>query len=155
MFIHGKTNKIYYSVREKIKYYNDCLKGKFLKPGQRLPAYKKEYAEFRIAQLKGSIKDKYNEPTIIVTNDKFFGNPIAKPRLSVVIDEDNKGRILCSPILPRTSKNIILDNDIDRQIGDKRKWIDKSEIYETKYIENACSLTNYDKKKIINILRKK
>lgn len=28
MFIHGKTNKIYYSVREKIKYYNDIISGK-------------------------------------------------------------------------------------------------------------------------------
>ncbi len=155
MFEHGKTKKIYYSVREKINYFKGILSGKGLKPGQRLPAYKKAYAEHRLSVLQGSIKNSYNEPDIIVTNDKYFGNKISKPRGCIVIDEDNKDRILVSPLEKRTTKTIILDNDISRQVGNKKVWISKSEIYEKKYVENLSSLTNNDKTKIKQILRKK
>ena len=37
----------------------------------------------------------------------------------------------------------------------EKKWIDKSEVYETKYIDSVKSLTRYDKAKIIDVLRKK
>jgi len=155
MFEHGKTKKVYYSIREKINYFKGVLKGKGLKPGQRLPGYKKAYAEYRLAVLTGSIKSTYKEPSIVVTNDKFFGNKLSKPRGCVVIDEDNKDRILVSPLEKRTSKSIILDNDTSRQVGNKKVWISKSEIYEDKYIDNLPKLTSYDKNKIVNILRKK
>ena len=64
--------------------------------------------------------------------DKHFGNKISKPRAYVVIDEDPKNRLLVSPIEKRSSNCIILNNDITRQIGNKKVWIDKSEIYENK-----------------------
>ena len=155
MFEHSKTKKKYYSVREKINYYKGILNGKGLKEGQRLPARVREYAEFRLTQLKGSLKTSYKDPAVIVTNDRFLGNKISKPRGCVVIDEDSKDRILVSPMEKRTSKCIILDNDISRQVGNKKVWISKSEIYENKYIENLPNLTFNDKNKIINILRKK
>ena len=155
MFEHGKTKKKYYSIWEKINYFKGVLNGKGLKPGQRLPARVKDYAEYRLAVLQGSIRNSYNEPDVIVTNDKFFGNKISKPRGCVVIDEDNKDRILVSPMEKRTTKTIILDNDISRQIGNKKVWVSKSEIYENKYVENLPRLTNNDKTKIKQILRKK
>lgn len=75
-------------------------------------------------------------------------------RLCAVIDEDKQGRVLVSPILERITKAIILDNDHDRQIGEKRKWIDRNDIYENKYIEGVKPLTDNDKSKIKKILRK-
>lgn len=57
--------------------------------------------------------------------------------------------------MERTSKSIILDNDYSRQIGDKRKWIDRSNVYENKYIDGVKPLTTNDKSKIKTILRKK
>ena len=35
-----------------------------------------------------------------------------------------------------------------------KKWIDRSEVYETKYIDDVKSLTKYDKAKIVEILKK-
>ena len=59
MFEHSKTQKKYYSIREKVNYFKGILNGKGLKPGQRLPAYKKEYAEYRLSVLQNSIRDSY------------------------------------------------------------------------------------------------
>jgi len=76
--------------------------------------------------------------------------------LAVVIDSDDKGRVLVGNIVRRTSKAIILDNDPTRQIGDMRIWIDRSEIYETKIVsEGIKPLSRYDKEKVKTILRKK
>lgn len=97
----------------------------------------------------------YAEPTFIVTNDKHFGNGIDKPRLGVVIDTDNRGRLLVASVNHRTSKAVILDKQPFRQVDERKKWIDRSEVYETKYIDGVKPLTKYDKKKIIEILRKK
>ena len=70
-------------------------------------------------------------------------------------DFDQTGRLLVSPLHRRTTKFIVLDKDPDRQIGDSKKWIDRSEVYETKHISNMRSLSRYDKEKIKMILRKK
>ena len=96
----------------------------------------------------------FNEPTLVVTDDKVFGNKISKPRLSVVIDKDDD-RLLVLPIYHRTTKQIILDNAPERQIDIRKRWIDKSNVYEDKYIDGAKSLTRYDKKKISLIWGKK
>lgn len=149
MFKHSKTGYTYYSVNEKINHYKEKLKSKFT------TAKQKEYAEMRIAELTGLKTRTFAEPALIVTNDTHFGNKMSKPRLCAVIDADNKGHVYIAPVIKRTTKSIILDNDYERQIGDKRAWVDRSEIYETKYIDGVMPLTNNDKAKIKHILRKK
>ena len=119
------------SIREKINYYNNVIQGKVAAN----PAVKRK-AKNRLKTLTRLNNTVYDEPEIVVTNDSKFGNPISKPRACVVIDFDTKGRVLVSPIEKRTSQSVILDKQIDRQIANKRKWIDRSEIYETKYISN-------------------
>lgn len=149
MFKHGKTGKVYYSVREKINHYKKRIDDKNLTVAQR------EYAKQRVGELTYLNNLSYEEPELIVTDDKVFGNGISKPRLCAVIDEDKYGRLYVAPIMERTSKSIILDNDYSRQIGDKRKWIDRSNVYENKYIDGVKPLTTNDKSKIKTILRKK
>ncbi len=150
MFEHGKTKKKYYSVREKINYYKRVLAGK-----QQAPATTKRKAKARLRTLQRIDSQSYTEPTFIVTNDKYFGNGIDKPRLGVVIDTDNRGRLLVASVNHRTSKAVILDKQPFRQVDERKKWIDRSEVYETKYIDGLKPLTKYDKAKIIEILRKK
>ncbi|MBO5027150.1 MAG: hypothetical protein J6C23_02665 [Clostridia bacterium] len=150
MFIHGKTKKKYYSVREKINYYKKVIAGK-----QQAPPTTKRKAKARLRTLQRIDSQTYAEPTFIVTNDKHFGNGIDKPRLGVVIDTDSRGRLLVASVNHRTSKAVILDKQPFRQVDERKKWIDKSEVYETKYIDSVKSLTRYDKAKIIDILRKK
>lgn len=148
MFKHGRNSEfVCYSVNEKIKYYTKMLSSK--SPRDR------ERAETRLVQLNGLKARTFVEPDLIVTNDTHFGQKMSKPRLCAVIDADSKGRVYVAPIVHRTSKAIILDNDHDRQLGDKRAWVDRSEIYETKYIDGVQPLTRNDKEKIKKILRKK
>lgn len=149
MFKHSKTGKTHYSIREKINHYNGIISGK--KEGT---TSQKRKARNRLSFLKKLDSRTFDEPTLIVTNDRHFGNPIDKPRACVTIDRDSKGRVLVTPVTKRTSKVIILDKDSGRQIGEKRKWIDKSEVYETKYISDLKSLTAYDKNKVVQILKK-
>ena len=149
MFKHSKTEQIHYSIREKINYYNSIISGK--KKGT---VAQKRKAKNRLSFLKKLESRTFDEPTLIVTNDKHFGNSIDKPRACVTIDKDSKGRVLVTPVTKRTSKIIILDKDNGRQIGEKRKWIDKSEVYETKYISDLKGLTSYDKNKVVKILKK-
>ncbi|MCM1305888.1 MAG: hypothetical protein NC037_00290 [Bacteroides sp.] len=149
MFIHGKTGKKYYSVREKLNYFKTRISDKSLSEAQR------KYAKTRISELSSINERTYNEPRLVVTDDKVFGNQIHKPRLCAVIDEDKSGKLFVAPIVGRTTKAIILDNDHNRQVGDRRAWIDRSNIYEDKYIEDTKPLTTNDKIKIKNILRKK
>ncbi len=99
-------------------------------------------------------KTDFSNPCMIVTDDKHFGNKISKPRACVVVDRDDKGRLLVSPVEPRTTKVFVLDKMIDRQVINKKRWIDISEVYETKLIDDLKNLTQYDKHKIIEILRK-
>lgn len=155
MFKHGKTGYTYYSVNEKINYYTAMLKTCKTADGKPISKAKEDYARSRLSLLQGLKSRSFVEPDLIVTDDKCFGDPISKPRLCVVIDADNKGRVFVAPVVERTTKSIILDGDYNRQIGDKRKWIDRSNIYETKYIYGASSLTNNDRAKIKSILRKK
>lgn len=150
MFIHGKTGKKYYSVREKINYYNNVIAGKI-----DAPTATKRKAKLRLKTLNRINAADYSEPSLIVTNDKHFGNGINKPRACVVIDTDSKGRLLVSSLENRSTKNIVLDKNISRQTGNTRKWIDRSEVYEQKYIFDLKPLTIYDKNKIKSILRKK
>ena len=149
MFIHGRTGKIHRSVREKLNYFKKRITDKNLSNEQR------EYAKRRVAELTSINEQSYSEPMLIVTDDKVFGNPIHKPRLCAVIDEGKDEHLYVAPIIDRTTKAIILDNNHARQIGDKRAWIDRSNVYENKYITNVKPLTDNDKTKIKKILRKK
>ncbi len=150
MFKHGRTGYTYYSVREKINYYKGVIAGRI-----DAPAETKRKAKGRLEELTRINEQPFATPTLVVTSDKHFGNDMPKPRLCVVVDEDDKDRVLVSPLYKRTTNVLVLDGALDRQVGEKKKWIGKSEIYETKYIENACVLTNNDKRKIVEILRKK
>ena len=143
MFVHGKTNKKYYSVREKINYYNKVLKGQIVAP---LKTRRK--AKLRLKTLNKINNQLYNEPRLIVTDDKHFGNSISKPRLCIAYGTDKKGRIKVYSIEKRSSNIIILDNNIDRQISSKYKFLDKSDVYETKYILGVKPLTKNTKQKI-------
>lgn len=147
MFKHGKTGEVYYSVREKIKHYN-----KIAFNDKSATAAQKQHAMQRLNELTAIDKSTYIEPTIIVTDDKRFGNGISKPRLCVAIKEDSKNRIFVAPITKTTSNQVILDNDIERQISKtadgKNKWINRDDIYEVKYISPHSELTERDKRKI-------
>lgn len=148
MFIHGMTGKEYYSVREKINHYTKKLKDKNITPKQ------KEHARKRIEELKKLDERAYSDPTIIVTNDKRLGNPIDKPRACVVIGTKGKNWLRVSPIVKRTTKAIILDNDMERQVDHTEKYIDKSEVYEAKDIDTLKELTKNDRNKIRYIHKK-
>lgn len=150
MFKHGKTGKIYYSVREKINYYSKIVNGNV----SSTPELKAK-AEKRLPELQKINNQSYDEPKIIITDDKFFGNPISKPRLCVAVLEDNKKRVLLVPIVKRSTKTIVLDNDFNRQISNRPiRFVDKNDIYERKYIAGNVELTVYDKAKIKKLFLK-
>ena len=151
MFVHGKTGKTYYSVREKINYYNKVINGKI----EVSPAVKRK-AKLRLKSLIKINEQDYSVPRIIMTNDKKFNSDnFEKPRICVAIKEDDKNRIFVAPMLKTNSQTIILDKDINRQISNTSeghcRWIDKSDVYETKTISNVCSLSKYDIAKIRKI----
>ena len=150
MFKHGKTGQIYYSVREKINYYSKrAYNNKSISPAQ------KQHALNRLAELKAIDSARYDEPTMIVTNDRRLGNGIDKPRACVVLGEEEKKRLVVSPVYDRTVKAVILDNDYTRQVDSVEKRIDRSEVYELKYIDGLMPLTENDKRKIRYIHAKK
>lgn len=145
MFVHGKTKQVYYSVREKIKHYSKrAYNDKSVTPEQ------KAYALKRLGELKALDNQPYTEPRFVVTDDKFFGNGISKPRLCVAVLEDSKQRVMLAPVVKRTTKTMILDEDIERQISDRPvKWVDKNDIYERKYVNSKAELTTHDKAKLV------
>lgn len=150
MFIHGKTRKPYYSIREKIKYYN-----KRAYNDETITLEQKAYALKRLGELKALNKLPYNEPRFVVVDDKIFGNGISKPRLCIAVTEDSKQRVMIAPVVKRTTRAMILDEDIDRQVSDRPvKWINKDDIYERKYIDSSAELTKYDKAKLGVLFRK-
>ena len=149
MFKHVKTGKAYYSIREKMNFYKSILSGK-----TKGTVAQRRKAKARLSALEKLDKRSFEDPDIIVTNDKHFGNE-SKPRACVVIDRDNKDRVYVAPLEKRTTKNIILDKQPDRQTANNRRWIDRSEVYETKVISGIKPLSHYDKKKVKEILRKK
>lgn len=150
MFEHGKTKKVYYSIREKIKYYN-----KRVYNDKTVTVEQKLYALKRLGELKALDKQPYSEPRFVVTDDRLFGNGISKPRLCVAITEDSKQRVMLVPVVKRTTKSMILDEDIERQISDKPiKWVNKDDIYERKYIDSKAELTKHDKAKLGVLFRK-
>lgn len=150
MFKHGKTGKVYYSIREKINYYSKIANGKILATPEL-----KARAMKRLPELEKLNKQSYNEPKLVITDDKKFGNGISKPRLCVAVKEDTKQRIMLAPIVGRTTKTMILDEDTTRQISDRPvKWVDKNDIYERKYIDSKVTLTKYDKAKLKTLFYK-
>jgi hypothetical protein len=116
MFKHERTGKVYYSVREKINYYNKIVKGKI-----EVPASTKRKAKIRLKSLNKLNNRTYEEPTLIMTDDKHFGNSIHKSRIGIVIDKDNKDRVLVKPLHKRTTKSLILSNYPDRQLDEKKR----------------------------------
>lgn len=153
MFIHGRTNKKYYSIKEKINYYKKVING-FVDCDIKT----KRKAKVRLKSLQKLDNRTFDEPTLIITNDTHFGNKMSKPRACVVTSKDNKGRLFVAPIYDKTTKTVVLDNQIDRQISKTseghNKWIDISDVYETKYIAGIKPLTKYDKSKIKDLYRK-
>ena len=155
-FEHGKTGKKFFSVREKINYYKDVISGK----RKNVSVVVKRKAKIRLRSLIKINNQSYDEPRLIVTDDKHFGNNISKPRLSVAYGEDSKGRIFVVPIKKREkeTKTIIFDKHIDRQASvnshGKARYLDKSDVYEQKYVSNNFKLTKYDIAKIKEILKK-
>ena len=93
MFIHSKTGKKYYSIREKINYYKGVIEGKI-----QAPPKAKRKAKARLKTLTKLNDRAYNEPTLIVTNDTHFDNKISKPRLCIAYKVDSKGRVLVHPV---------------------------------------------------------
>ena len=66
---------------------------------------------------------------------------------------------MIAPMQKRTSKTIIYDKNIGRQISNTSdghiRWIDRSDVYETKYVDEKMSLTKYDKAKVKAVFAKK
>lgn len=151
MFVHGKTGKKYYSVREKINYYKKVIAGKV----PDAPATTKRKAKLRLKTLNRINTQSYSDPKLIVTDDKHFGNGISKPRLCVAVKEDQKGRIMVAPLYKRTSRTVIMDKNVDRQVSNTSdghvRWLDRSDVYEQKCVDSKISLTRYDKNKIKSI----
>lgn len=148
MFIHGKTNEKYYSVREKKNYYKKRINDKSLSEKQR------KYALTRFEELVELDKRDFVKPTVIVTNDKHFNNEISKPRVVVAYGKDEKNRLIVYPIHKREIKTIIPDNDYSRQIEGKPAKIADSEVYELKYVDTFKPLTENDLKKFEAIHKK-
>lgn len=153
MFKHGKTGQTYYSVREKINYYTDIVKGKRAADDKL-----KAKAARRLPELQRLDSQSYNEPRTVIVDDKTFGNPMSKPRLCIAVKEDNKKRVLVAPLMKVTSNYVILDNNIDRQISKtadgRNKWVRHEDIYEDKYITPRLDLTERDKAKIKRLYSK-
>lgn len=149
MFKHGMTGKVYRSVREKLNYYKKRIDDKSLTVGQR------EYAKQRIGELTALNEQSYDEPVMIVTNDKHFGNGIAKPRACVVVGKDDKNRLIVCPVHTRTINSLVLDNDYSHQVDLRGRKIANSEVYELKNISGLKPLTDNDKRKIRGIFAKK
>ena len=62
---------------------------------------------------------------------------------------------MLAPVVKRTAKTMLLDEDVDRQVSDRPvKWVNKSDIYERKYIDSKAELTKYDKAKLGVLFRK-
>lgn len=142
-FVHNSNKKINYSIVEKIKHYTDISKGK--------KTYKnitKTFARKRLAELKQLNQRTFEQPDLVVVNDTVFGNKGDKPRLSVAfLTKDKKIRAL--PLHKKKTKALVLDNYLDRQLDERGAWVEKSDLYETKYVPSVLPLTESDKKKIL------
>ncbi len=150
MFIHGRTGEKIYSVREKIKHYSKIAYNDKL-----ATSAQKKHALQRLDELKAIDSCKYDEPTMIVTDDKHFGHKMSKPRACVVVGQDSKNRLLACPVHKRTAKTVILENDTSRQVESTAKPLDRSDVYETKYINGLATLTKGDIKRLKAIHGKK
>lgn len=149
MFKHGKTNKTYYSVFDKIKYYRAVLSGKVFGASPDL----KDKAKRRLKELEKIKESNFTEPDMVVVDDAHFGNGISKPRLCVAYGIDSKGRVQVHPVNKREISTLVLEYDASRQVGSKFKPLDRSDIYEAKYI-NASSLSDKEKRKIKSMWKK-
>ena len=154
MFKFGKDEKEkeYFSIREKIDHYTKRLKNvKSLTDGQR------KYAEKRLKQLKQIDAQSYSQPTLVLTDDTKYGNKLSKPRVAIVVKTRDNGELLVAPLYKTTSKQVVLDRDCGRQIsktGDgKNKWLTRDDIYDLRDVTDIEPLTEYDKRKIINLYK--
>ena len=155
MFKHGKTGKVYYSVREKIRYYD-----KRLKTDGTMTEEQRAYAQRRLSALRALNERPFEEPTLVVTDDKHFGNGMSKPRLCVAYASDTKGRVRVAPVVKNSGKYCSLDSLPDRMISDQNnQYIDRSDIFEEKYVTmpdgSTVCLTNNDRRKIRYLFTKK
>ena len=77
--------------------------------------------------------------------------------MCAAIKEDDKSKILAAPMHKRTTNIIVFDKNVNRQISNNsdghNKWIDKAEVYESKYIHENMDLTEYDIEKIKEIYK--
>lgn len=146
---NGAYTKKNYSIREKINHYTAILNGKKKYP------VSKEYAEMRLKELKALDKRTFSEPTIIATCDRYLNGKEFKPRAGVVVGKNNAGKLLVCPIRKRTTKTVILENDITRQVEAGAISLDCAEVYETKLIDGLKPLSKSDIQKIKAIHAKK
>ena len=150
MFNHIKTNQPYYSVREKINYYKRVIDGK--EPNASPTA--RRIAKGRLRTLQRLDSRSFDEPELIMTNDKHFGNE-SKPRIAAVVDKDSKWRLLVIGSHKRKTDALVLDKQPDRQLSGRKVWIDRSEVYETRDVNGVKKLSRYDKTKIKAMFCKK
>ncbi len=156
MFKHGRAGKVCYSVREKINYYKKVISGNITD----VPVSTRRKAKARLKSLEKINNQSYDEPRLIVTDDKHFDHKMSKPRLAIAYGENSKGNIFVVPIYGRAAetKTIIFDKDINRQASvnshGKARYLDKSDVYEQKYVSKNFGLTKYDKAKIKSIFKK-
>lgn len=141
-FVHNKTKKTYYSIEDKIKHYTEISKGK-----KQYKGVTKTQARKRLAELKELRARTFNEPELVIVDDKYFGNTGSKPRLVVAIGTKDE-HVRVSPFHHRKTNALILDNYTDFQLDQRGAWVKETEIYETKYIDPVYPLTLSDKRKI-------
>lgn len=149
IYKNGNYIKKNYSIREKINHYTAILKG------QKSYPVSKEYAEMRLKELTALNKRTFDEPTMIVTCDRYLNGKDFKPRAGVVVGKDNKGKLLVCPVRKRTTKTVILENDITRQVEAGAISLDRAEVYETKLIDGLKPLSKSDIQKLKAIHDKK
>lgn len=154
MFIHGKTGKVYYSINEKIDYYEKIVRKEKTDVSNAI----KRKAPLRLKTLRKLDQRTFDEPTLVVTDDKFFGNGSSKPRPCIVVNKNKTGQLFVAPLYKVTSQQVVLDNNIGRQISKtsdgKNKWIHSSDLYETKLVSTLKELSKNDKRKIKDLYKK-
>lgn len=146
-----KVKQRVYSIQEKIQHYTDIANGK-----KKYNDISKAKAKQRLNELKELDRRTFDEPEIIVTDDNIFGNKQHKARGCVVVGKQGNNLIV-APINKRDTSYVVLDEHPDRQISNNSngnlQTVDRTAVYETKYIDTIKPLTKYDKVKIKEVFK--
>lgn len=114
---------------------------------------RRAYVQRRLPALRALNDRSFEEPTLVVTDGRHFGNGMSKPRLCVAHASDVKGRVRVAPVVRNSGKYCSLDSLPDRVISDQNnQYIDRSDIFEEKYVTmpdgSTVCLTDNDRRKI-------